>query len=90
MVNKHLNRYCRLTFRYILTIGYFTLNSVLLIRIRRIHMFLGLTILIHYSSSSKNSKKNIDSYCFLTFYDFLTLKNVNVPSKSYKQKKNFC
>ncbi len=23
----------------------------------------------------KNSKKNIDSYCFVTFYDFLSLKN---------------
>jgi hypothetical protein len=36
-------------------------------------------------SSSKNSKKNIDSYSF--FYDFLSLKNdVNVPSKRNKQK----
>jgi hypothetical protein len=41
------------------------------------------------SGSSKNSKKNIDSYCFVTsLYDFLSLKNdVNVPSKSNKQKK---
>jgi hypothetical protein len=38
-------------------------------------------------SSSKNSKKNLDSYCFVTSLDFLSLKNdVNVPSKSYKQK----
>jgi hypothetical protein len=30
----------------------------------------------------KNSKKNLDSYCFVTFYDFLSLKNdVNVPKK---------
>jgi hypothetical protein len=34
-------------------------------------------------SSSKNSKKNLDSYCFVTSLDFLSLKNdVNVPSKS--------
>ncbi len=26
-------------------------------------------------SSSKNSKKNLDFYCFVTFYDFLSLKN---------------
>jgi hypothetical protein len=39
-------------------------------------------------SLSKNSKKNLDSYCFVTFFDFLSLKNdVNVvPSKSNKQK----
>jgi hypothetical protein len=37
--------------------------------------------------SSKNIKKNIDSYCFVTFFDFLSLENdVNVPSKSNKQK----
>jgi hypothetical protein len=37
--------------------------------------------------SGKNSKKNIDSYCFVFFYDFLSLENdVNVPSKSNKQK----
>jgi hypothetical protein len=31
------------------------------------------------------SKKNLDSYCSVTFYDFLSLKNdVNVPSKSEK------
>jgi hypothetical protein len=30
---------------------------------------------------TKNSKKNHDSYCFVTFYDFLSLKNdVNVVS----------
>jgi hypothetical protein len=34
-----------------------------------------------------NSKKNLDSYCFVPFYDFLSLKNdVNVVSKSNKQK----
>jgi hypothetical protein len=40
-------------------------------------------------SSSKNSKKNLDSYCFVTFLDFfLSLKknDVIVPSKSIKQK----
>ncbi len=43
-------------------------------------------------SSIKNSKKNIDSYCFVTYYVFLSLKNdVTAPSKSNKQKnvKNF-
>jgi hypothetical protein len=41
-------------------------------------------------SSSKNSKKNLDSYCFVTSLDFLSLKNdVNVPSKSNKQKNYF-
>ncbi len=56
-----------------------------------IRMFLGhpdpsvrLRILI---SSSKNSKKNLDSHCFVTFFDFLPLKNnVNVASKSNKEK----
>jgi hypothetical protein len=38
-------------------------------------------------SSSKNNKKNLDSYCYVTFLDFLSLKNdINVPSKSKKQK----
>jgi hypothetical protein len=36
----------------------------------------------------QNSKKNLDSYYFVTLFDFLSLKNdVNVPSKSNKQKK---
>ncbi len=36
-------------------------------------------------SLCKNSKKNLDSYYFLTLFDFLSLKNdVNVPSKSIK------
>jgi hypothetical protein len=31
-------------------------------------------------SSCKNSKKNLDSFYFVTFFDFLSLKNdVNVP-----------
>jgi hypothetical protein len=35
-------------------------------------------------------KKNLDSYYFVTLFVFLSLKNdVNVPSKSNKQKK-FC
>ncbi len=51
-------------------------NLVLWIRIR---------ILL---SSCKNSKKNLDSYHFVTLFDFLSLKNdVNVPSKSNTQKK---
>ncbi len=37
--------------------------------------------------SSKNSKKNLKSYCLWLLYDFLSLKNdVNVASKSNKQK----
>ena len=39
-------------------------------------------------SSCKNSKKNLDSYYFVTLFDFLSLKiDVNVASKSIKQKK---
>jgi hypothetical protein len=44
------------------------------IRIRRIHMFLGLRIRTSdwririFLSSSKNSKKNLDSYCFVTSF----------------------
>jgi hypothetical protein len=39
---------------------------------------------------AKNSKENLDSYYFVTLFDFLSSKNdVNVPSKSNKQKK-FC
>jgi hypothetical protein len=38
-------------------------------------------------SSCKKSKKNLDSYFFVTLFDFLSLKkDVNVPSKSNKQK----
>jgi hypothetical protein len=34
-------------------------------------------------SSCKNSKKNLDSYIFVTLFDFLSLKNdVNLASKS--------
>ena len=37
--------------------------------------------------SCKNSKKNLDSYYFVTLFDFLSLKNdVNVASKRNKQK----
>jgi hypothetical protein len=40
------------------------------------------------STSCKNNKKNLDAYYFVTLFDFLSLKNdVNVPSKSNKQKK---
>jgi hypothetical protein len=39
-------------------------------------------------SSCKNSKKNLDSYYFVTLFDFLSLKNdVNVALISNKQKK---
>ncbi len=39
-------------------------------------------------SSCKYGKKNLDSYYFVTLFDFLSLKNdVNVASKSNKQKK---
>ncbi len=39
-------------------------------------------------SSCKNSKKNLDSYNFVTLFDYLSLKNdANVASKSNKQKK---
>ncbi len=56
-------------------------NAVLRIRIRRIHMFLGLAdpdllSQIYGSGSfyhqSKNSKKNNDSYCFVTSHFFMT------------------
>ncbi len=67
----------------------------------RIHMFFWASrIRIHQSdvwirlririlpSSCKNSKKNLDSFYFVTLFDFLSLKNdVNVPSKSSWQKK---
>jgi hypothetical protein len=61
------------------------------IRIHRIHMFLGLpdpdpsTV-----SASKNSKKTLDSYCFVTFFGLLSLKkDVNVPSKVISRKTFF-
>jgi hypothetical protein len=64
--------------------------SVFRIQIHRIHMFLSLPdpdplvrgmdpdpVLL---SSCKNSKKNLDSFYFVNFLDFLSLKNdVNVP-----------
>ncbi len=38
----------------------------------------------------KYSKKNLGFYCFVTSFDFLSLKNdVNVPSKSNMQKHFF-
>ncbi len=50
------------------------------IRIHRIHMFLVLP-----DPDPANSKKNLDSYYFVTLFDFLSLKNdVNVASKSNK------
>ncbi len=64
----------------------------------RIHMFLGLPDpdpLVRGMDpdpdpsimQKKISKKNLDSYYFVTLFDILSLKNdVNVPSKSNKQK----
>jgi hypothetical protein len=62
----------------------------------RIHVFFGLPdpvwirlwirirILL---SSYKNNKKNLESYYFVTLFDFLSLKNnVNVPSKVTSRK----
>jgi hypothetical protein len=42
-------------------------------------------------SSSKKSKKNLDSYCFVTSLDFLSMKNdVNVPYlQKVKSRKTF-
>ncbi len=53
----------------------------------RIHLLeVWIRILIPLSSC-KNSKKNLDSYYFVTLFDFLSLENyVNVPSNSNKQK----
>jgi hypothetical protein len=71
------------------------------IRIHRIHIVLGLpdpdplvrgTVWVRIRillSTSKNSKKNLDSYCSVLWLllNFLSLKKyVNVPSKSNKQK----
>ncbi len=51
----------------------------------RILLWIRIRILL---SSSKNSKKNLESYYFVTPFDFLSLKNnVNVASKSNKQTK---
>ncbi len=51
----------------------------------RIHYLEGrIRILL---TSSKNTKKNLDFHCFVTSYEFLSLKNdVNVTTKSNKQK----
>ncbi len=55
------------------------------IRIHQSEVWIRIRILL---SSCKNSKKNLDSYYFVTLFDFLSLENyVNVPSKSNKQKK---
>ncbi len=70
------------------------IRILILIRIRRIRMFLGLLdpdpleawlqILL---SSSKNSKKNLIPTVLLLIFYFLSLKNdINVPSNSKKQK----
>ncbi len=74
------------------------------IRIHRIHMFLGHpdpdplvrgmdpdpdpALDPDPSIIVQKSKKNLDSYYFVTLFDFVSLKNdVNVASKSNKQKK---
>ncbi len=50
----------------------------------RIRILLRIRVLL---SSCKNSKKNPDSYYFVTLFDFLSLKNsANVASKSINQK----
>jgi hypothetical protein len=50
----------------------------------RILLWIRIRILL---SSCKKCKKNLDSYYFVTLFDFLSLKNdVNVASKSNKQK----
>jgi hypothetical protein len=65
------------------------------IRIHRIHMFLDLQdpdpmVRVWILIIKQNSKKNLDAFCFVTFLDFLSSKNnVNVPSKSKKQKNFF-
>ncbi len=99
----------RINHKLIMRVGFYLYSFyglvVLRIRICRIQMFLGLLdpdrirqsevwirILL---SSSKNSKKNLDSYYFVTSYCFLSLKNdVNLPSKviskSFFSKLVFC
>ncbi len=70
-------------------------KSLTVFRIHRIHIFLGLRIRIHKSEvwiriRYHQAKKNLDSYCFVTYFWLLSLKNiVNVPSKSNKQKNFF-
>jgi hypothetical protein len=50
------------------------------IRIRIRNLFVRIRIL---SSTGKKMKENLDFCCFVTIYDFLSLKNdVNVPYKS--------
>ncbi len=57
------------------------------IRIHQSEVWIRIRIRILLSSCT-NSKKNIDSYYFVTLFDFLSLENyVNVPSKSNKQRK---
>jgi hypothetical protein len=56
-------------------------SSVVWIRIR---LWPRIRILL---SASKNSKKNLDTYCFVTSFGLFIFENdVNVPSKSNKQK----
>ncbi len=61
------------------------------IRIHRIHMFLVFGPPGSGSTTQRYryiiSKKNLDSYCFVTSFGLLSLKNdVNDPSKNNKQK----
>jgi hypothetical protein len=51
----------------------------------RIRILLWIRILL---LSCKNSKKNLDSYYFVTLFEFLSLINdVNIASKSHRHKK---
>jgi hypothetical protein len=53
----------------------------------RILLWISIQILF---SLSKYSKKNVDFYRFVTFFDFLSLKNdVKIPSKSNMQENFF-
>jgi hypothetical protein len=55
----------------------------------RIHMFLGLPDPL-VRCIDPDPDPALDSYYFVTLFDFLSLKNdVNIPSKSNKQK-NLC
>jgi hypothetical protein len=71
--------------------GEVSLQPVFRIRIHRIHMLGLLDPDPDPPSSCKNSKKNLDSFDFVTLFDFLSLKNdVNVPSKSSTVSRKNC
>ncbi len=69
--------------RIYMLLGLLDLNPDPLVWIRK-RIRLQIRILL---SSNKNSKKNLDSYCFVTSFRLFIFKNaVNISSKSYKQK----